>query len=205
VQLQLNYLDWDNDKVQSRKLYQTARNYDKPVVIMEPIKGGMLGSEESPIAKDFKAARPDASVASWALRFVGELDGLIAVLSGMSALSQVEDNVKTFKDLQPLDESELLLLRGAVDILNNSPRIPCTDCKYCITKCPQKINIPAMMNLYSDYLVYHTTANVDHVYNMITRGGGKANTCVSCRACEEMCPQHIEIADNLAKFSAVID
>jgi predicted aldo/keto reductase-like oxidoreductase len=205
VQLQINYLDWDSDAVQSRRLYETARRHGKPVSIMEPVKGGMLASESSPIAPVLKAVNPEASVASWALRFAMNLDGLITVLSGMGSEEQMRDNLATAGNLKPLNEAELKAVGEAAQILRSSPRIPCTGCRYCVEGCPQKINIPLMMNLYSDYLVYNTTANVDHVYELFTRGAGKARDCVACRQCEEHCPQKLEIADTVAKLSALLD
>ena len=205
VQLQLNYLDWDSENVQSRRLYEIARSHRMPITVMEPVKGGMLASEASPVAPLLKSIHPDASVASWALRFAMNLDGLITVLSGMGSMEQMRDNLNTAKTLTPLDDSELQTLREAAGILQRSPRIPCTGCRYCVEGCPAKINIPLMMNLYSDYLVYNTTANVDHVYEMFTRGGSKAKDCVVCRACEEHCPQKLEIPDIVGKLSALLD
>jgi predicted aldo/keto reductase-like oxidoreductase len=205
VQIQLNYLDWDSDRVQSRLVYETARRHNVPVIIMEPVKGGLLGSETSAIAKAFKAYDSDASVASWALRFAGQLEGLITVLSGMSTYEQVADNVATFKNLKPLSEKEKDIVKGAVDILNGIPRVPCTSCNYCTPNCPQKIAIPGLLELYSNYLVYNTLAGMMHSYNFVRGSGGRAKDCVACRVCEEHCPQHIEIADTLAKFSALID
>lgn len=205
VQLQINYLDWNSEKVQSRRLYEIARHHQKPVTIMEPIKGGMLSSESSPMAATLKAVNPDASVASWALRFAASLDGLITVLSGMGSMDQMLDNINTVKNLLPLSKPERDAIQKAVDILNTSPRLPCTGCRYCVAHCPQQINIPMLLNLYSDYVVYNTTANVDHIYEMFTRGGGKANTCVACRSCEEQCPQKIEISSYIAKLSVLLD
>jgi predicted aldo/keto reductase-like oxidoreductase len=204
VQIQLNYLDWDSEKVQSRLVYETARRHNKPVTIMEPVKGGLLGSETSAIAKAFKAYDPNVSVASWALRFVAQLDGLLTILSGMSTYEQVADNVATFQNMRPLSEKENALIKNAAEILKNVPRVPCTGCKYCTPNCPQKIPIPAILDLYSSYLVYSTMAGITRSYGFVTRGGGKAKDCVACRVCEEHCPQHIEIADTLAKFSALI-
>jgi predicted aldo/keto reductase-like oxidoreductase len=205
VQLQLNYLDWDSENVQARRLYEIARSHNKPITVMEPVKGGMLASEASPVAPLLKEIHPDASVASWALRFAMNLDGLITVLSGMGSVSQMRDNLSTLKNLTPFDARELAAVFEAARVLQSSPRIPCTGCRYCVEGCPSKINIPLMMNLYSDYLVYNTTANVDHVYEMFTRGAGKAKDCVACRACEEHCPQKLEISDIVAKLSAVLD
>lgn len=205
VQLQINYLDWDSEDVQSRKLYETARRHGKPVFVMEPVRGGMLASDQSAIAKLFKDADPKASLASWALRFAAELDGVYVVLSGMSSYAQLEDNIATMKNLKPLSQGDRALLQKAADTLRNIPRIPCTGCRYCVEGCPQKINIPMMMNCYSDYLVYSTTENVEHMYRMITSEGNTAATCIACGACEKTCPQSIKIIDTLANVAKLFD
>lgn len=200
VQLQINYLDWDSDDVQSRKLYETARRHNKPILIMEPVKGGMLASKGSPIENVLKAADPNSSVASWAVRFAASFDGLITVLSGMSTLEQLNDNLKTIKGFKKLDTQEMKVLDEAVDILKNIPRVPCTGCRYCIENCPQKINIPDLMDLYSDYLVYNTAENSEFPFMMAVKGGGKPSSCIECRVCEAHCPQHIEISQILNKM-----
>jgi len=206
VQLQINYLDWEDPHVQSKAVYEVARKYNIPITIMEPIKGGQLANETSVFAKDLKAAAPDSSVASWALRFAAGLTGLITILSGMSTLEQVEDNVKTFNSLKPLDDKDRKVLENAVEIIKSVPRVPCTSCNYC-KECPVKINIAQMINLYNDTLVYGTFN--EHMYSMLTGAPspmndrtGKPSECVSCKQCESVCPQHIEIADVMAKVAA---
>lgn len=205
VQLQINYLDWDSEDVQSRKCYEIARQHNKPVIIMEPVKGGLLASSDSPIKKVLNAADPDASVASWAVRFATSLDGLITMLSGMSSLEQLEDNLKTVKNLKPLDAQELKVIDEAVAVLKSIPGVPCTGCRYCVENCPQKINIPAMMDIYSNYLVYNTTANSDFPFFHATREGGKPSSCITCRVCESHCPQHIEISHILATMAPLYE
>ena len=205
VQLQINYLDWDSDKAQSRAVYETAREFNIPIVIMEPVKGGALASDSSPIAPIFKKYNPNVSVTSWALRFAASLDGVLTTLSGMSALEHTIDNINTVNSLTPLSVEESALIAQAVDILNNIPRIPCTTCEYCVEGCPAKIKIPNMMRLYSDYLVYQTTANVDHAYELFTRDGTTASTCIECKKCEDICPQTIEITDVLKKLAELFD
>ena len=205
VQLQINYLDWESPKVDSRGVYETARRFNVPVVIMEPIKGGALASDDSAIAPMLKDANPDVSVASWALRFAASLDGVLVALSGMGSLEQMVDNVKTASSLTPMNDEELALLKKAVEVINAIPRIPCTGCEYCVKGCPSSIKIPNLMNTYSNYLVYNTTANVGHAYNMHTRGAGKASDCVGCKACEQICPQGIEITDILGKLAELFD
>jgi predicted aldo/keto reductase-like oxidoreductase len=200
VQLQINYLDWDSEEVQSERVYDVAKAHNVPIIIMEPVKGGLLASDSSPIAKVFKEANPDVSIASWAVRFAASLDGLITMLSGMSSYEQLLDNVKTVKNLKPLSEEEFKVIQEAVDVLKSIPRVPCTGCRYCIENCPQKISIPDMMDIYSNYLVYDTTANSEFPFFMATKDGGKPSDCVSCKSCEEHCPQHIGISDILSKM-----
>ena len=205
VQLQINYLDWDSEKVQSREVYETAREFNVPIIIMEPIKGGRLASDGSPIAPILKKYNPSVSVASWALRYAATLDGVLTTLSGMSTLEQLLDNVNTVNNLKPLSSEEIAVLAEAVEVLNNSPRIPCTGCEYCVKGCPKQIKIPSLMDVYSDYLVYSTGANVEHGYKFATRGGTLASTCIECKKCEDICPQGIAITDTLKKLAELFD
>jgi predicted aldo/keto reductase-like oxidoreductase len=200
VQLQINYLDWENKDVQSRGVYEVARRHNKPVVIMEPLKGGLLAGGASPINKVLKAADPDASTASWGVRFAASLDGVITMLSGMNSMAQLQDNISTVKNLKPLSESELKTIHDAVNVLNSVQRVPCTGCRYCVENCPQQINIPALMDLYNTYLVHQSTANSDFPFFLATKDGGKPSSCVACRSCEEHCPQHITVSDILGKM-----
>ncbi|MDR0446945.1 MAG: aldo/keto reductase [Oscillospiraceae bacterium] len=205
VQLQINYLDWESPQVQSRRIYEVARKYNVPVTVMEPVKGGQLASEESVFGAELKKAAPEVSVASWALRYVASLDGLITILSGMSTYEQVVDNVKTFEGIKKLTDSDRALLDRAIEAINSVPSVPCTRCNYCAPNCPQNINIPALIGLYNDYLVYRSKDGIARSYGFMTGQGGKAKDCVSCKTCEEHCPQHIEIADTLAKLSPLVD
>ena len=205
VQLQINYHDWNDPDVQSRRLYETVRKYDVPVIVMEPLLGGLLASENSPIASLLHGANPNVSMASWALRFVAMLDGVMVTLSGMSTLGQMIDNIATYADIKPLTADERALLEKAVGILNAVPRIACTDCRYCVKDCPSNIRIPGMIDIYNDYLVYKTEAKLAGSYRWTTMNSGKACDCTACRACEEICPQKLEIVDTLAKISAMFD
>jgi predicted aldo/keto reductase-like oxidoreductase len=130
---------------------------------------------------------------------------VITVLSGMSAIEQLEDNVKTAKSLTPLTDAEQNILREAVKILNSTPRVPCTACRYCVENCPQKINIPGFLDLYNNYLKYKSTANSDFSYMMAAAGGGKPSACIKCRVCEGHCPQHIEISEEMSKIAAIYE
>lgn len=205
VQLQINYLDWDSEDVQSRLVYETALKHGKPVVIMEPLKGGLLASDSSPIRRVLKAAAPGKSLASWAVRFAASLGGVITMLSGMSSLEQLADNIATVKDLKPLTDAETAAVREAVGVLNSVPRVPCTSCKYCVESCPQNINIPDLFGVYNTYLVHNSTANSDFSYMMATKDRGKPSDCIACRACEEHCPQHIVISDHMREMAKIYE
>ena len=205
VQLQINYIDWDNPKVRSREMYEVAMKHNVPIVIMEPLKGGMLTADGSPVTALLREHSPNASLASWALRFAASLDGVFVTLSGMSAFDQLADNISTFTNFKPLSDEEREILVKAVEIFESVPRVACTSCRYCVNDCPSKIIIPNLIDMYNSYLVYNTTTNLDHGYRMWTRNGGKASDCVACRVCEGICPQKLEIVDTLAKVSALFD
>ena len=142
VQLQINYADWEDDNVQSRKCYEVARKYNVPVIIMEPVKGGSLATMPEEIQKLYREANPELSVPSWAVRYAASLDGVITVLSGMSNEEQLNDNVSYKENFQPLSDAERETVQKAVEILNTLPTIPCTGCKYCVDGCPRRSTFP---------------------------------------------------------------
>ncbi|KPU45573.1 putative oxidoreductase [Oxobacter pfennigii] len=205
VQLQINYADWESDSVQSRKCYEVARKHNKPVIIMEPVKGGSLASIPDSIAGIFKEANPNTSVASWAVRFAASLDGIIAVLSGMSNLDQMKDNLSYMQDFKPLTDDERKVIAKVQKALEDVPRIPCTNCQYCTKGCPANIAIPNILNALNTYLVYNNLQGARHNYMFATRGSGKASTCYTCGQCEGACPQHIEIMEHLKKAAELIE
>ncbi|MDR0838277.1 MAG: aldo/keto reductase [Oscillospiraceae bacterium] len=200
VQLQINYLDWDNPEVESRRCYEIARKHNKPVSIMEPTKGGLLAGGESEVTELFKKANPDVSTASWAFRFVGELDGLITALSGMENIGQIRDNAATFENFKPLSAEEHALIAKAVEIINSTPRIPCTGCRYCVPNCPKNIQIPMFIEIYNTFLVHRQKSSSGYKYASMSSFGTSPAECVKCRVCEKHCPQKIEISDVLAKL-----
>jgi predicted aldo/keto reductase-like oxidoreductase len=205
VQLQINYLDWENPEVRSRELHETVRRHNKPFTIMEPVKGGLLAGAGSQAERWLKAKNPDVSEASWAVRFAASLPGLIAMLSGMGNMEQLLDNIKTIKNLKPLSDDELNSVWEVVKIINSVPQLPCTGCKYCVENCPQKLNIPGLMKLYNQYLQYQQKMAINFPFDMVTPEGRLPSTCIACRACEQHCPQHIEISEVMPKIAAAFE
>ena len=201
VQLQINYADWDNPEIQSRKNYEMARKYNKPVVIMEPVKGGTLANPPEAVKKIFADANPGVSCASWAIRFAASLPGVITVLSGMSTVGQMEDNLSYMKDFKPLSASELDTIRKAQEALAQFPLIPCTACNYCAKVCPKEIGISTIFAAMNNYILYQDKEQARHriEFNLTQRGRKPASECVKCGKCEEACPQHIAIRDELVR------
>ncbi|MDO4266983.1 MAG: aldo/keto reductase [Eubacteriales bacterium] len=203
VQLQINYADWENPAVQSRACYEVARKHGKPVIIMEPVKGGMLASPPKPVEAVLKAAEPDASSASWAIRFAAGLEGVITVLSGMSNIAQMEDNISFMKDFSGLSEAEKTALDKAREELAKIPLIPCTSCNYCAKVCPMDIGISGSFTAMNYLTLYgDKTAALNQENWLVGRHGHKrANECIHCGACEAACPQHIAIRGELETVS----
>ncbi len=197
VQLQLNYLDWENEKVQSRRCYETARKHNVPISVMEPCKGGLLAGEDNDAAHILMAANPDETTASWAFRYIAELEGIHVILSGMSNVEQVVDNARTFENFRPLTAEEHALLDRVVEKINSIPGVPCTSCGYCSSGCPQEIRIPFFMSQYNSLIRFNNEEIAKHVYFMATQAQPKASECIGCRSCEDRCPQHIEITKYL--------
>ena len=205
VQLQINYADWENPEVQSRACYEVARKHGKQVVIMEPVKGGALANPPEQVKALFDAAKPGASYASWALRFAASLDGVLAVLSGMSNLEQVDDNLATMSDFQPLNDAEQKVIQQAQHILGNSAAIACTACHYCTAGCPKKIAIPEIFAAANKQLANGQKAEAAAAYAAATAEGGKASACIHCKQCERICPQHLPITDLLGRCAAMLE
>ena len=206
VQLQLNYLDWEDAKVQSRKCYETAVKHGKKVVVMEPVKGGTLANLPAKAKEVLHGLHPDWSDASWAIRFVASLENVMVVLSGMSNLQQMEDNSGYMEQFEPLTEQEKKVLLGqVVDIIHEAAKIPCTACRYCVEGCPMSIAIPEYFALYNAEITEKGTPEHKEQFEALAKEHGKPGDCVACGQCEGACPQHLPAIEWLKKVSEVFE
>jgi len=207
VQLQINYMDWENESIQSRKCYETARRHGKPVVVMEPVKGGTLARLPEEAKALFRAVQPDLSPAAWAIRYAASLDRVMMVLSGMSSMEQLEENTSCMQDFEPLTAEERAAVDKAVGIINRSIAVPCTACRYCVDGCPKKIAIPEYFALYNNM---KQSANKGFAvqtvyYDNLAQTHGRASECIACRKCEKSCPQHLPIVELLRKVAEAFE
>ncbi len=197
VQLQINYADWDNPKVTSRANYEMARKHGKSIVVMEPVKGGNLANPPKEVTDLFHAYDPDASPASWAIRFVASLDGIITVLSGMSTIDQMKDNISYMKAFKPLNEREQEIIKAAQKIIGKSQTIACTACHYCTPGCPKGIHIPEIFAAANIQIGHGDATKSLEEYQKVVGLTNHASDCIQCKQCEGVCPQHLEITDLL--------
>ena len=198
VQLQLNYADWENPGVASRKNWEICKEFGKPVTVMEPVKGGILADPIPTVKEVFDAEGSGRSYASWAVRFAASLDNILVVLSGMSNLAQMEDNLSYMKEFQPLSDAELDLIRQAQEALNGDKSIPCTACHYCTEGCPMGIPIPEIFTV-ANRRKGSPEFRTIREYGIVTQGKGKASDCIQCGQCEAACPQNLPIIELLEK------
>ena len=207
VQLQINYADWDNRQIQSRLNYETCLKHGKPVVIMEPVKGGMLATPPESVVKIFRDANPGLSPAAWAIRFGASLPGVITVLSGMSTIEQMEDNLNSMKNFHALTAAEKSTVFEAQKALAAVPMIPCTSCDYCAKVCPMNIGISGTFNGRNLLTLYSNveSAKVQIFWAVANMGKKDAVECIGCGKCEDVCPQHLEIRKLLAEAASVFD
>jgi predicted aldo/keto reductase-like oxidoreductase len=204
VQLQINYIDWENPGIQSKRCYEVARKHNKPIVVMEPCKGGNLASVPEKAEELMKAYNPELSIASWAIRFAASQEGVMMVLSGMNTMEQVLDNTSYMADFKPLNEEEYRTISQVIDIINEDTVIPCTTCRYCEAGCPENIAIPDYFALYNS-AKRAVTDNISSqfvYYLNLTSNHGKASDCIDCKQCEKSCPQHLKITEYLKDVSA---
>ena len=209
VQLQINYLDWESEWVKSRACSEVCVKHGKPVIVMEPVKGGTLAKVPEDAEKLFAALDPSMSVPSWAIRFAASLPNVMLVLSGMSSLEQMKDNISFMADFRPLTEEEKKVCYRVADIINSQITVPCTACHYCTEGCPMNIAIPEYFSLYNEDMRENLeekgwTINYTN-YDLLAEKRGRAKDCIACGQCENVCPQHLPIIDFLKDVSAHFD
>ena len=197
VQLQINYLDWENESIQSRACYEVARKHGMPIIVMEPVKGGNLANPPESVAEILKAANPEVSPSSWAIRFAASLPGIVTVLSGMSNIAQMADNLSYMTDFKPLTEGEQEVIGKVREAFAAIPTIPCTACAYCMKDCPANIAIFDTFRAVNNYRLYANLGASKSRYERATKEKGKASACIDCGQCEEVCPQRIAIRAEL--------
>lgn len=203
VQLQLNYADWENPDVAARANYEVARKHGKPIVVMEPVKGGSLANPPEDVRNIFDEENQEASYASWAIRYAASLEGIITVLSGMSNIEQMEDNLSYMKNFRKLNEQEQTAIRKVQEVFNGVKSIPCTECHYCTAGCPKRIPIPEIFEARNKQLVWGQIEEGKKAYVQATADSGTAADCIACGQCERACPQQIPVIERLKECVAV--
>ena len=198
VQLQINYIDWDNPAVRAGECYEIARKHRKKILIMEPVKGGLLANLPEEGVSMLKSVSPEASIASWAIRFAAGLEGVDTVLSGISTMEQMQDNVALMKDFQPLNDEESRALARLREFLHRNPRVECTACGYCQPECPVKLPIPGFIRLLNNTRIFGDTPQLINGYKMNVH---TPDECIKCGACSKVCPQHLDIPLHLASLA----
>lgn len=210
VQLQINYLDWEDASIASKGCYEVARRHGVPIIVMEPVKGGMLADVPDAVREMFESVDPGMSPASWAIRFAAGLDGVETVLSGMTSMEQMEDNLSFMSGFGTLSGEEMEAVSKAVGMIRETIAIPCTSCRYCMKSCPKDISIAEFFAQYNSERAKPTPEGgfslAGLYYSNIVRGGsGKASDCIGCGVCEDNCPQHLPIREYLKDVAALFE
>ncbi|MDO5564048.1 MAG: aldo/keto reductase [Eubacteriales bacterium] len=204
VQLQINYADWENKNIQSRKNYEVANKFNKKIIVMEPVKGGALANPPKEVKKLMLDYNKDASFASYAIRFAASLDGVYKVLSGMSNIEQMDDNISYMSNFKPLNNEEKEIINKAQKVFDSLHLIECTACRYCTQGCPKQINIPKIFEAMNKHLSNGQTKEAKDDYKKIAPLNHRASDCIGCKQCEEACPQHLEITKYLKECEEVL-
>ena len=204
VQLQINYADWEDTLICSRRCYEIATRHGKPVIVMEPVKGGKLANPPQAVKDILQRANPNASFASWAVRYAASLPNVMMVLSGMSNMEQMQDNVSFMRHFQPLSEEEYRVIDEASQALKQYADIPCTACHYCTPGCPMNIHIPETFAVMNVYKMYGNLTEARNEYRW-RPGGNLASTCIQCGQCEGACPQHLPIISLLEEVVETLE
>lgn len=200
VQLQINYIDWDNPAVRAKECYEIARKHGKKILIMEPVKGGLLANLNGKAAEILKEAAPDASIASWAIRFAAGLEGVDTLLSGMSNMEQMMDNTNIMKNFKPLDDEELKTLGRLRAFMHQNPLVECTNCGYCLTECPLELPIPGFIRVLNNSRIFGDIPQIRNSYKAYSAKNAP-DECVNCGCCAGVCPQHLDIPFHLASLA----
>ena len=199
VQLQINYADWEDDVIQARRCYEVAQKHGVAVVVMEPCKGGTLVEMRADVADVFKTYDAKASLASWAIRYSASLDGIVTVLSGMSTMEQMLDNVGYMENFTPLTDEERNVIRTAKKKLEAVDTVGCTGCGYCLEGCPQQLRIPDLFRILNNQIIYGNKGDAYYRYKNLTSRTPKASDCIACGCCEGACPQHLPVISLLER------
>lgn len=204
VQLQINYADWDDIGIQSGKCYEVCCKHGKKVAVMEPLKGGILAQLPQEAVDLLKKERPNMSVASWGIRFAASLENVMIVLSGMSNMEQMQDNLGYMEQFKLLTESELEILKSVNNILKREVAVPCTGCRYCVDGCPKHILIPEVFAIYNSFQQHGVRGGAMMRYMDLISMSGKPKDCIECKQCEKSCPQHLPITEHLKKVKEMV-
>ena len=206
VQLQINYVDWDDKAIWAGDNYRVCRKFQKPIVVMEPVKGGILANLSEQNQSLYRSLHSPSSPASYALRFAATLEGVSMVLSGMSSQEQMRENLHTFSPLVPLSIEEKNIMNQVKHNLLSAPAVPCTSCGYCVPGCPKHIQIPQILQSYNMIQIFGEHLR-PHLYydGILASGSERASCCIGCGRCEQSCPQHLPIIEHLANAAKLLD